>query len=422
MTSLLHTRAEDDGTSEAVPGRLAGLEVVAPAHADLDPVFAVRPLAPFAPDVIELLAAVSASLLKDPRSRAHPDVVTFAFWCRRSSLAAMQQSHARIGDRLGRGVAFHIAPGNVPVNFAYSLVAGLLAGDANVVRLPSAPFPQVDLVCAAFDSALNDVSHSALRDHVRLVRFDREAVSITRHLSARCDVRIIWGGDDTIADVRRSPIPARAFDVTFADRYSFCVIGAEVYLANESPRTVAEGFYNDTYLFDQNACTAPHLVVWLGDSADVAAAQERFWGALHTVVAEKYELQPVSAVDKRAMAYRFAATHEHTRLEPQVDNLITRVELAHLESDIDSWRSTCGYFYEYHAASLDEVAPIVDRRYQTLSYLGVESDELRSFVSDGRLSGIDRIVKVGRTLDFSLDWDGYDLITTLSRAIVVDPR
>ena len=28
--------------------------------------------------------------------------------------------------RLGRGIIFHIAPSNVPINFAYSLVAGLL--------------------------------------------------------------------------------------------------------------------------------------------------------------------------------------------------------------------------------------------------------------------------------------------------------
>lgn len=401
----------------------ASLEMLAPVGADVDPVFAARPLSPFSEPAMDLLAAVSAVLFKDPRSKAHPDVITFAFWCRRASLASMASVHAASGQgRIGRGVVFHIAPGNVPVNFAYSLAAGLLAGDANVVRLPSAPFPQVEVVCAAFDAVLRDPAHAAVRDHVRLVRYDREMSAITRALSSRCDVRVIWGGDDTIADIRRSPIPARAFDVTFADRYSFCVIEAARYLEHDSPRSIAEGFFNDTYLFDQNACTAPHLVVWLGDPADVREAQSRFWPALHAVVAEKYELQAVSAVDKRAMAYRFAATHEQTRVTPQDDNLLTRVELAHLEVDIEDWRSACGYFYEYRATSLEEVAPIVDRRYQTLAYLGVDADALRSFVVDRRLTGIDRIVPIGHTLDFSLEWDGYDLVSTLSRVVTVMSR
>lgn len=46
------------------------------------------------------------------------------------------------GITQGRGVAFHIAPSNVAVNFAFSLAAGLLTGNANIVRLSSKPFPR----------------------------------------------------------------------------------------------------------------------------------------------------------------------------------------------------------------------------------------------------------------------------------------
>ena len=35
------------------------------------------------------------------------------------------------------------------------------------------------------------------------------------------------------------------------------------------------------------------------------------------------------------------------------------------------------------------------------------------------VSGIDRIVPVGKTMDFSLVWDGRDLINELSRVVVV---
>lgn len=393
------------------------VEVVCPVGTRAGQAFAARPLPPFSDEVLDLLAAVSTTLMRDPAARQFPDVVTFGFWCRRASMRSMRDARVDSGVRLGRGLAFHIAPGNVPVNFAYSLAAGLLAGNANIVRLPSAPFPQVDVVCSAFESALASAEHASLRDHIRLIRYARDESSATAWLSAQCDVRVIWGGDETVAAIRRSPLPARAFDITFADRYSFCVLDAASYLQRDDAAAIADGFYNDTYLFDQNACTAPHLVVWLGEDMEVARAKERFWRELHSVVERKYDLQAVSAVDKRTTAYRFAATHDACRIEPSQDNLITRVEVDQLEPGIDGWRGVCGYFTEYHAGGLDDLPAVIDSRYQTVSYLGVDPEDLRQMVVSHRATGVDRIVPLGQTLDFALEWDGYDLVATLSRVV-----
>ncbi len=94
--------------------------------------------------------------------------------------------------------------------------------------------------------------------------------------------------------------------MTFADRYSLAVINADALIHELDIRKLAEFFYNDTYLFDQNACTAPHLLVWLGDSANIQVAQEKFWNGVYEVVKEKYTLQPVLAVNKLATFYRQA--------------------------------------------------------------------------------------------------------------------
>ena len=53
---------------------------------------AAPPLPPFAPQAVEFLAALSAALLKDPSARAYPEVVSFAFFCRRANLQAMRAS------------------------------------------------------------------------------------------------------------------------------------------------------------------------------------------------------------------------------------------------------------------------------------------------------------------------------------------
>jgi hypothetical protein len=375
-----------------------------------------RPLSPFAPQVLDFLADLSQGLLRDPACRKYPDAAAFAFWCRRASLE-QEKREVSTAHRLGRGLVFHIAPGNVPVNFAYSLVAGLLAGNANIVRMPSAEFAQVDFLVEHLAATVRS-GHEGLARYIGLTRYDRTDRARTDEFSARCDVRVIWGGDQTIADIRRSPLPARSFDVTFADRFSLCVLDAAAYLAEPDAAAVAQGFFNDTYLFDQNACTAPHLVVWLGADSDVTKAQTRFWDALHALVEREYSLAPVSAVDKLTAAYRFAAEHDGSHLAARTDNLIVRTELDDLPPDVDRFHASCGLFFERHASSLEEVVPLVTPRYQTLSYLGFSHEDLREWVLAAGLTGIDRIVPLGRTLDFSLRWDGYNLIETLSRVIV----
>ena len=44
-------------------------------------------------------------------------------------------------SRLGWGTVLHIAPSNIPVNFAFSFLMGFLSGNVNHVRVPSNPLP-----------------------------------------------------------------------------------------------------------------------------------------------------------------------------------------------------------------------------------------------------------------------------------------
>lgn len=368
-----------------------------------------RPLIPFAEETIEQLNALSVALLKDQHSRQYPDVVTFGFFCRKANLLKLKEQHSHTELRLGRGVIFHIAPSNVPVNFAYSMVAGLLAGNTNVVRVSQKAFPQVDIIV----KHMREIG----MERVAVVRYAHESEA-NEVLSAKCDVRVIWGGDATIATIRKNALPARAFDICFADRYSLAVINADKLVDEQDVDGLALRFYNDTYLFDQNACSAPHLVVWLGGNDSIAKAKEMFWPALQRVAEQKYTFQDVMAVDKLTALYRQAVAMP-THAEEHKNNLLCRVEIDTLPSDIDTFRCASGYFTEYTAKNLDKIASIVTRKYQTLAYYGFEKEELKHFVLRNRIIGIDRIVPFGETTSFSLIWDGNDLINTMSRVVAV---
>ena len=99
------------------------------------------------------------------------------------------------------------------------------------------------------------------------------------------------------------------------------------------------------------------------------------------------------------------------------DNTVVRIALGELTPAIEENRCAGGFFLEYAAETLADLVPVVRRKYQTLSYLGLEKEALVSFVRENRLPGIDRIAPVGKTMDFALVWDGIDLIRTLSRVV-----
>ena len=378
-----------------------------------------RPLTPFSGEALAFLSDLGAALLADREARAYPDVATFGFFCRRANLEALAREYGgALDDRLGRGVAFHIAPSNVPINFAYSLAAGLLAGNACVVKASSRDFAQTRIVCRAMESLLAG-AHAALRGHVCVLTYPRDRQDVTELFSAGCDARIIWGGDETVRRVRMAPLPPRAVEVTFPDRYSLLAVDA-AHVSSMDERALAaaaRGFYNDTYLTDQNACTSPRLVYWLGAGEAVERAQARFWEAVRAYAAPRYPIEPVVAVDKLTAAYRAAAALPGARIAPMPDNTVVRVQVQALAPQIDEHRCAGGFFVEYAAPTLDGLIPVVKRRYQTLSYLGLEAEALRRFVRENGLPGIDRIAPVGHTMDFALTWDGYDLIRTLSRRI-----
>ena len=259
----------------------------------------VRPRVPFDAQVLGLLAELSARLRKHAEARSMPDVQTFAFWCRKANLQKLKAAHDDHKARLGLGLVFHVAPGNVPINFAFSLAFGLLAGNTNVVRVPSRQMAQVDVVLSVLGDLLAEPDFASLAEMIALVRYPA-GDAFTADISARANGRVIWGGDETVAEIRKLPLPPRAREVTFADRYSFCVMDAAAMLAADDKALgrLAEGFYNDTYLMDQNACSSPHLVVWKGAGKLASVARKRFWDRLQPIVGDRYPIPAVNAVDK----------------------------------------------------------------------------------------------------------------------------
>lgn len=392
---------------------LEGVQYLVGSTETIDEMLNASPLAPFAEIVMNFLGEISSCLMKSPAAKAYADVVTLGFWLRKGSLCKMRDEYACQGIRVGRGIAFHIAPSNVPVNYAYSLVTGLLTGNANIVRIPSKDFPQVGIINSAFVDALE--KYPSLKTFVVLVRYSRDS-SVNDLFSSLCDTRIVWGGDATIAELRKSPLPPRSGEITFADRYSLAVVDSDAYMASEDKKRIAQSFYNDTYLTDQNACTSPRFVAWTGSA--VSKAKGIFWHELHELAKSKYDFQSIQGINKLTSSYLAAVAVPGAKVVPHEDNLIVRVHVPKCEVRLMDYKDNSGYFFEYDCSDMLELRDFCnDVKCQTVGYYG-DSKMFEPLLASG-IRGVDRIVPIGKTMDFEFIWDGYNLVERLTRLIRV---
>ena len=370
--------------------------------------------------VLDCLGEISAAILKSPVGRQFPDLTAFAFYIRKANLQKLATALPPDEFRLGRGLCFHVAPANIPINFAFSWVFSLLAGNANVVRLPSKDFPQVDALLSVVTEMLG--KYPELKGSNVFVKYPRTDNEKTAAYCRMADCRMIWGGDRTIAAIKALPTMPRCVDICFADRYSVALINAEAVTAADETQMarLAEGFYNDTYLMDQNACSSPQVILWESEksgSLEVEDAKGKFWSAVEGVAKNKYALQAAVAVDKYTLLCEEVAGNKSIRSVVRNGNLIYRVVLNTLPPDMAEHRGRAGLFFEYVLKSRDELFRAVTEKFQTIVQFGVDVDELRRQIVARHLRGIDRIVPIGQAMDIGAVWDGFDLIRSLSRVI-----
>ena len=233
----------------------------------------------------------------------------------------------------------------------------------------------------------------------------------------KCNARLIWGGDSSIQNIRNFTLSASALDLTFADRYSFCAINSDklLKLKHSDLIRLAEKFYIDTFIVDQNACSSPHLIVWLGNNK--LKAKSLFWDQLSQVVTKKYDLTHIASMDKYTELCKKILSDNNVKKFKTYSNNIYTISLKKFNKNLDNYRGKWGFFYEHDIKNLDHITDYVNKKFQTLTYFGFEKKYLENFVIKNNLNGIDRIVPIGQALDIGFFWDGYDINKILTRVV-----
>lgn len=387
-----------------------------------------RPQPVFSEQTALFLDLLSEKIRKRKESRNYADLITFSFWCRKANLLKMGEVY-RSESRIGRGVSVHFTPGNIPLLFAYSMAVALLAGNCVVVRLSRNKTKQEEVLIEILNEIL-EKKYTFFKNRIVLCRYGHDRAA-TDWLLRICNVRVIWGSNRSVNEIRRSPLQAGAIDLPFAARRSAAVFrSSELRKIDMEP--FVRRFYNDTFLTDQNACSSPHVIFWLGTEEETEEVRAKFWGSLERLLKRTAYSVPAAVVCRKwTAAYLLASQSDGAKIICSdklqsdgakircSDNRIVRVQVPRFQEKMWEAMVPCGFFVECAGKKLTEASAVFSKDCQTVSYFGINPEEISERIIRLGCAGADRIVPVGHTLDFSLVWDGNDMIRSMSRVICV---
>lgn len=305
-------------------------------------------------------------------------------------------SMRNVADNLARivgvpaGHVVHVAPKNVDTTFMYVVLMSALCGNTNTVRLTS------NIEVRARQQALVDSVNEYLPGPIEVVPL--HAVKDVSLID--CDVRVIWGGDDTIKTIRaENPILAHTREIVFHDKRSIAVIDGSFEGIDE--------LASDITWMHQQSCTSVRGVVWVNRN-----------------VSQQIELMSLvrkanlaGAVERLSYQQALFARGAYTLsgLRPG-EAMIETVSIERFATKVTEC-TTPGILF---ASFVDDVKELdkmtfADHKLQTV----VCSDGVREGVVNHALSRpwCDRIVKPGQSMKFDWTWDGYDLVEHLTRRV-----
>jgi len=370
----------------------------------------------FDKDIILLLNEISREVLNSGKCKKFPDLISFGFWCRESNIRIIFNNYSFFKNRMGRGTVLHITPSNVPTNFAYSMVFGLLSGNNNIIRLPSKNFLQVKLLCNILKKLSIKKVYKKSFNRLLLIKYNNSDL-ISSELSKNVEARIIWGGDSTVNKFKTFKTKPRCIDLAFADRYSISLIDSNKLgkLSSNDLEILTKKFYNDTYTMDQFGCSSPNSVFWLGKNN---IAKKKFWFELKKIVDKEYDLD-LSGANKKISNLMNYTLGKNKRFKANIKNF-NLITLKSKKLSFDNFENiNFGTFLEINLNGINHLQKYTSEKLQTITYYGTDFKSIKKFIIKNKIKGIDRIVPIGRAFDLTPEWDGIDIISTLSRTIGV---
>jgi len=364
--------------------------------------------------IVDFLNAFSRKVIKEPQFRKDPSFIALGFWLRKGNLKQIiSENTSKKEHRFSPhplGIVFHLCPSNVDTMFFYSLTLALLGGNKNVIRVSSRmDDPLVFRLFEILNDLLNSDEYAALQQYINIVTYDRND-AINEAISIRSDARVIWGGDETIQQFKSYQTKQKVKDLYFADRVSYTLINTAAQADEEAKEQLVKDLFTDVYTFDQMGCSSPHCLFFIGDKASNDNLKSYIYEQLSLMAQEAYERDLSSMASFKFNKATDDIIEEHISSVVHDNNYLV---FSKIETTVIPHSCGMGYLYYATLDSLDQIVPYLNEKTQTLGYWGFSKEDLQKLDQLCPPNVVDRIVPVGKALEFDHIWDGYDIYNEL---------
>ena len=367
---------------------------------------------PFNKVVVNFINDFSKELL-NPKFRSNPELQALGYWFRNQKVNNFSNVYAK--DNLPVGTVFHICPSNVDTIFVYSLFISLLMGNVNIVRLSSKESEAINFIISIFRELLKKEEYSVINNKIILMSYDRDD-EITTILSSISNLRVFWGGATSISHLRKIPASSSTNDIYFPDRESICCINSTAFISLDDNLRLSlfNKFIADIKVFNQQACSSPLRLFWLGnkESFNVFLKQNELLNytleLTHSELMDKFVSVSSMAIDTKDLSL--------------LNKDFSKIIFVSSQSSLDCLDSHVGngVVVVSFIENIIDIIPFISTKTQTLSQFGFEQSHFDALFLNLNDSQIDRVCKVGSSLEFDHIWDGKDLFLNFSRVIKVD--
>lgn len=361
---------------------------------------------------LNFLNDLSKSILRESFFKAEPSFIALGFWLRKTNIKRILNENSYISNTDNFtvkpiGKVFHLCPSNVDTMFIYSLVLALLAGNKSVVRISSKL--ENDFIFRLFDlfnDLLQKEEYKPLTDYINVITYQRSD-KMNEDISLAVNGRIIWGGDETVNQFKKYATKPKVKDLFFTDKVSLSIINIDDEDEfNQDFENIVKNLYNDIYTFNQKGCSSPHSLFVVSNTVDKKQALQKIYDRLSEMATVDYE-EDISSIASLKLNQGVVDIIENKVVETiNSSNYITFLKL---NSNEVPHSCGAGYLYYQFTETLSEVKPYINNKTQTITSWGLSEKQVQNFLNTLDVETVDRVVPLGKALDFDYIWDGYNI-------------
>ena len=306
-----------------------------------------------------------------------------------------------------QGTALHWLAGNVPVISLISLFQGLLTKNKNIIKV-SKTFKNL------FSIIFNDLENNfkinkkynktfkKILDSVFIVYVDYDEIKEMEYLSINSDVRVIWGGSESVKKISNLKKKINCKDIIFGPKVSLAYISKKKIKTEKDLKHFSDSFVNDVFNFDQLGCNSPHnLIVESGTKYNLNKISKEIARSFNNRKINS-ETDPVNKYNILVKNFTHSIQNKNSFISPK--NYEWNI---FLNEKIKIQEPVYGRsIFLSPVKSLNHLCKELPENTQSIG-LYVESSEKPTVVSKLSEKGVDRFPDIGTMSIYSNPWDGY---------------